>query len=463
MNEVEFYPKEVWKLAINIALSAFIYCYAISSMNSCTDNIAETLGWGSSVLLRSIFTTLYVVGSVIGTLIGAPISARIGIRRTIVMFNMLFIFASFIGIIPSNYTFGAGRLVTGIVGGVFITVPAVFINEITPDAMTGSVGSLIQHACNFAFLVSYGLGMIVPTENLEGNPSNYIWMFLIFFPAFFSLYQIYYFTKVFKYENPGWLIKQGRVDEAKSALGKIYKGSSVEAGIKRLMKEEKSQDPALTQPLIQNDPSLIQMMCSKKHSKLMRIAILLNIGQQALGNGVILLYSTKMFESMGGGKFFARFLTFVEGIVLVISGFLSILLLNRFGRKTILITGSLTIAIILMCLGFFNGIIDGGVVLNSFLIFAYFFAFIPSMGSTFWVYIGEVCNDKAISAGLTFNMSTLILLTFTFPIIDYYLGIAACFFIYAGMSLLVVVYQLLDLFETKGLTKQEIIKKLYKD
>ena len=463
MSEVEFYPKEVWKLAINIALSSFIYCYAISSMNSCTDNIAETLGWGSSYILRSIFTTIYVVGAVIGTLIGAPISARIGIRRTIIVFNMLFIFASFIGIIPSNYTFGACRFVTGIVGGVFITVPAVFINEMTPDAMAGQIGTLIQHACNLAFLVSYALGMLVPTENLEGNPSNYIWMLLIFFPAFFSVYQIYYFTKVFKYENPGWLIKQGRVDEARSALGKIYKGSSVEAGIRRLKKEETSQDSGLNQPLVQNDPSLIQMMCSKKHSKLMRIAILLNVGQQGLGNGVILLYSTKMFETMGGGKFFARFLTFIEGIVLVVAGLFSIILLNRFGRKTILITGSLSCAIILMCLGFFNGIIDGGVALNSILIFGYFFAFIPSMGATFWAYIGEVCNDKAISAGLTFNMTTLIFLTFTFPIIEFYLGIASCFFIYAGMSLLLVVYQLLDLFETKGLTKQEIIKKLYKD
>jgi SP family sugar porter-like MFS transporter len=189
----------------------------------------------------------------------------------------------------------------------------------------------------------------------------------------------------------------------------------------------------------------------------------MNVGQQTLGNDVIMLYSTNMFETMGGSKFFARFLTFILGIVLVVSGLFSNLFIRSFGRKSIIIFGSLLCAIILLCLGFFNGIIDGGVGVNAFFIFAYFAVFIPTMGATFWAYIGEICTDKAISIGLTFNIGTIIALTFTYPILDHYLGISTCFFIYAGMTLVLVVYQLLDLFETKGLTKQEIIKKVIRE
>jgi len=129
MDSKEYYPAEVWKLAINISISSFIYCFGLVSMNSCTSNINETLGWESSTLYLSLFTTLYPAGAMIGCILGAPLSNKIGIRQTIVLCNIVFILSSTVTIIPTNPTFGAGRLISGIVGGVFITVPAVFITK----------------------------------------------------------------------------------------------------------------------------------------------------------------------------------------------------------------------------------------------------------------------------------------------------------------------------------------------
>ena len=228
MASAEYFPKEVWKLAINISISSFIFCFGLVSMNSCSENISEVLEWGSSPLYLSIFTTLYPLGVMIGCLLGSPLSDKIGARRTILVCNVVFILSSTISIIPANPSFGAGRLVSGIVGGVFITVPAVFINEITPDPMTGPVGTLIQQACGIAFVLAYFLGLFVPTDNIKGNSWNYFWMFIIFFPAFVSIYQIYYFSVVFKFENPRWLIQNGREDEARRALRIVYKESSIE-------------------------------------------------------------------------------------------------------------------------------------------------------------------------------------------------------------------------------------------
>ena len=170
MEGKNYYPKKVWELSIHISISCYIYCFGISAMNTCTDNIGATLNWGDSYLMVSIFTTLFPVGTIIGSIIGAPYAIKYGAKKTIIISNFVFIIGSLSCIIPTNYTFGFGRFITGVAGGIFITVPAMFINEITPDQMTGPVGSLVNQACSFAFLSSFLFGLIVPTENLDTDP-----------------------------------------------------------------------------------------------------------------------------------------------------------------------------------------------------------------------------------------------------------------------------------------------------
>ena len=456
MASAEYFPKEVWKLAINISISSLIFCFGLVSMNSCTENISEVLGWGSCPLYLSIFTTLYPLGVMIGCLLGSPLSDRIGARRTILVCNKVFILSSTISIIPTNPSFRAGRLVSGIVGGVFIAVHAVFINEITPDPMTGPVGTLIQQACGIAFVLAYFLGLFVPTDNIKGNSWNYFWMFIIFFPAFVSIYQIYYFSVVFKFENPRWLIQNGREDEARRALRIVYKESSIETGMNRLSQSGEGKE----EYLLEKNPSIKDMLCNKTYRKMMRNSLALNIGQQTIGNDIVLIYSTKMFESMGGGKFFARVMTFILGITCLISGLIAIYVLKKAGRKTILVYGTLAITFTLLLLGLFNGVFEGGAVFGSILVFVYIFFSILSMGSVFWTYLGEVCNDKAISIGIAAAFMFMITLSFAFPFAEYYLGISYCFFILCGLSLILFVYITIDIIETNGLSKQEINQKI---
>lgn len=458
MKESDYYPKEVWKLATNISISSFIYCFSLVSMNSCTDNIAETLKWDSSAHIRSIFSTIYPVGSMIGSLLGNQIASHIGIRSTIIYSNIVFILSSLICIIPMNYTFAIGRLFTGIVGGIFITIPAVFINEITPDPMTGPVGTLIQQACSIAFLSSYMLGLLVPTEDLSSS-FNYIWMLIIIFPSIMSLYQLIYFTFIFKYENPKWLLNNKKENEARQALKKIYKDHSVDLGLKRLIEQHPTSDNK-EETLLCTTPTFKQMLCSKTYRKMMRISLALNIGQQTAGSVTVLMYSTSMFEDIGGGKFFARLMTVVMGFTVLLAGISSVFFLNYFGRKTIMTIGTLLSSICLVCLGYFSEGNGASVVASSIFIFTYIFMFTISMGATYWTYIAEVCNEKSISIGLTINFITVIIFSFLFPIITSYQGISFSFYLLSAFAFSLFIYQEIDLIETKGLTKEEIRKQI---
>lgn len=461
MDSNEYFSRsKVWSLAIHIALASFIYIIGFSAINPCMDNIGATLGWGGSNVIISLFAIIYPIGSLIGALFGTRLYSAFGGRITIIACNIVFILGSLISIIPSNYTFGAGRLITGFVGGVFITVPAILINEITPDEMTGQVGTLIQTAVNFGFLMVFLFGLVVPLDNFDNNPANYLWMLIIFFPSFFSFYQILYFVKVFKTDFPAWLIKHNREDEARQSLRFVYTEAGVEIGMKRLMPiaADNPSTNSSNEALIQTtSPSLKDIFCSKTYRKMARIMIALNMGQQTGGVTPLLLYSNRIFKNIGGSEFMARVYTVILGIVQLIFGILAIPLLKMFGRKTILVCGQALITIDLLMLGFFTGYIDGGVTFNVILVFSYFAFFIPSLGATCWAYMGEVLNEKCLSIGLAFNLGTVITLSFLFPIFNDYYGISTSMFVFCGLAFIMLIWEVLDLFETKGLTKGQII------
>ena len=463
MEDKEFYPEKVWNLAIHTSISCFISCFTITSMNSCTENIGVTLGWGDSVLMISIFTTMFPIGSILGSFIGAPISKKYGAVRTLTIFNVVNILGCIMCVIPTSFTFGLGRFITGVVGGLFVVVPAVLINEMTPDAMTGQVGTVVQQAFSLSLVSSYSLGLIVPTTDLHTDPRNYLWMLIMLTPALASLYQMIFFWRL-GCESPGWLISQGRVDDAKDVLRYVYSEKGIDRGMKRLNVHSKESDvrsDQLTEPLLEiKDPTYKQLFCSKKYRKLMRITLALNIGQQSSGSIALFLYSTTMFGEMGGGIFMARVLTVLMGVVTLIFGLIAIPMIQRFGRKTLLMSGQFLISLDLFALGATTGFIDTSIIVRAVLVYAYFAFFSFSLGSTFWAYIGEVCNAKCVSIGMTINSLSIVIISFGYPVALNALGIANCFFIFSGLAFILLIYEMVEIFETKGLTKHEIQRKV---
>lgn len=456
MEHKIFFPKKVWELAIHISISCYTYAFGISILNSCTENISATLGWDNSYIYTSIFTTLFPAGAVVGAIFGTPLSRKCGRKRVLIIFNFINILGCLVCIIPTNYTFGLGRLVTGVCGGVFITIPAVFINEITPDAMTGQVGTLVQQSGNLAYISAYIFGLCLPITNLQDNALNYIWMVGIMIPALTSCYQIFYFTKINSFESPKWLYQQGRFEEAKKSLSFVYTPQGIEIGLHRLQNTALIDEDITEKLIVKPGPTYKEIFFSSRFRKMLRISLLLNIGQQASGSMVIRIYSTSMFETMGGNRFMARVLTVLMGFTTLLSGLLTLPLIKKYGRKPLLMIGQVLICIDLFSLGALNGFFQVNVIYRAVLVYCYFGFISIALGSTFWAYIGEVCNDKCIGIGVATNLLMIVILSFMFPIVQNFVNISYCFYFFSGLALVLLVYESIEVFETKGLTKQEI-------
>lgn len=329
-----------------------------------------------------------------------------------------------------------------------------FINEMTPDKMTGQVGTLIQQAGNTAFISSYILGLAMPISDLESNSYNYLWMLIIIFPSILCLYQIYFFTKEFPYESPAWLLANGHHDKALETFSYVYYPEYAHKGIERLTPPANSSD---NNSLINLYHSTYKdVLCKSKFRKMLRISMVLNIGQQISGSMMMRIYATKIFEDIGGGKRFAQIFTVIAGVVSLTGSITTIFLLKRFGRKTLLIAGQIGMSLVFLSLALLGDYTDSTPEIKALFIFIYFGFLSISLGPTFWAYIGEVCNDKCISIGFSLNLVSVMILSFAYPIAQAKLGVSFCFYALSLMCVCLLIYEIIEIFETKGLSKQQI-------
>ena len=447
-----FAQRRIWIMDIHIVIASFIFLYTMGVFNPSQLNISASLDWGSNESLYiTLFSSFVPVGALVGTIITGYLIDRFGRRTTVMWIDWVYIIGTVILVMPSTATFAIGRLITGCSAGIFMTIGPIYVTEVTPEAMMSKVGPIIVIANNLGLLVAYGLGLALPTDNFKDDPFNYWWLFMYIFPAAVCLYQFFYFKFYCKYDTPQYYMGRNMQREASLALGLSYTNEGMEGGLRRLNSEIQGKFGT------GDKPTVLSLFTLKRFRKMMRVGSALCILNQLTGMGAIIFYSTLIFSKLGGGIFLSRLLTFIMGIVNLISAFFSILLLEWFGRKTLMISGQILICADLVLLGVFSGYADGGVEAPAIFVIIFFLFFTYSMAATLWMYVAEVLNDQVLSVCCIMNMATTVLITFIFPTAVETVGINNSFLFFAFCMFFGAIYSWFELIETKGKDKEEIL------
>ena len=447
-----FETRKIWIVDLHIVIDAFLFLYTLGVFNPCQDNVAASLGWGSNKdSYTTLFSSLVPVGALVGTALTAPLIDRFGRRSTTMGTDIFYALGTVILVMPSTVTFGIGRFLTGLGAGLFMTIGPIHITEMTPEAMMAKAGPLIVIVGNVGLMTAYGLGLALPTSDFENDPFNYWWLFMFILPAVIAMYQFCYFKFICKHDTPQYYMGKNMHEEATKALGLTYTQSGMTGGLRRLNSDIRGKFGTGAKP------SLVSLFISKRFRKMMRVGCMLGILYQLSGLTAILFYSTSIFNQLGGGIFLSRLLTFIMGVVSLISSIFSVFLLKSFGRKTLLVSGQLFLAIDLLLLGLFSGYISGGVSAPSILIIGFFSFFSYSLGATLWLYVGEVLNDQILSVCCVMCMAAAVLISFLFPSAVTGIGINNVFLIFSGLMFLGACYSMVDFIETKGKDKEQIL------
>jgi sugar porter (SP) family MFS transporter len=395
-------------------------------------------GWAVSVVL---------IGCMFGAGISGTISDRIGRKRFMLVSAVLFLVSAVGCALPRTIAeFVVFRFIGGLgIGSASILAP-LYISEIAPARIRGALVSVNQLAIVTGILLAY----FVNWAFAGVGPSNWRWMY-----AAGALPSVIFFILLLRVpESPRWLVKQGRESEALGVLSRVNTADLAAAEVL-----------SIKETLVMEKGSLAELFRPGFRRALL-IAVVLAILQQITGINAVLYYAPRIFERAGFTRMSAIGQSTIVGFVNILFTIVAIVLVDRIGRKPLLLTaaGGMGISLLLLGAAFRSQAFSGPLILGLILLYIAFFAM--AMGPIVWVVMAEIFPTRM--RGSAMAIATVILwvsdfaVTLSFPVIADRLNESTAFWLYAAMCAVDFVFMFFFLPETKGKTLEEIEKRWIK-
>lgn len=387
------------------------------------------------------------IGCIPGALLAGRLADLFGRKKLMIVTALLYIIAALgSGISGSFDELLAYRFIGGIAIGMASTLAPIYISEIAPPAFRGRLGMLQQLAIVLGILVSFISNYLIVRSPFSFlNEGNY-WRYML--AAAFIPSLIFFLLLLLIPESPRWLILKNRIAQSKIIFGKVY-GSDVAEEQVNLIKEDIAVQGA----------AKIRDVFSPRFKKVVIIGLVFASIAQLTGINIIFYYAPLIFEKtkVGGSVLFQTLLT---GIVNLIFTIIAFWLIDRVGRKKLLLMGSCVMGACMFVLGwlFLRNYLQNYFVLAA--VFIYIAGFACSWGAVLWVYVAEIFPNKvrgtATSVAVFGNWVANSIVSLTFPLMLSGLGTANTFFIYGVINISMIAFVSRFVFETKGVALEKI-------
>ena len=394
-----------------------------------------------------LVVSILIVGCMIGAFSVGKISDKIGRRNTLIFTSLLFLISAIgSGFATSSSMLMVARLIGGIaVGGVSVVIPT-FISEISPAKTRGTLGTMNQLGIVIGILLAYVFDFYM-VENSDG------WRWMLASPAFvaipFALLLITSFP-----ESPRWLILKGQNDKAKKILQKMIGTEAADLEYKTILTNiQEGQRNG-------GHKSSLSSLFKGKLGKVLFIGIMLAALQQITGINAIVAYAPTIFQQTGVGGDIALLQSILVGVVNFVFTLVAVWLIDKVGRKVLLVSGAMGMVLSLTYLvfAFLTNHLDGIGVTIAILAYIAFFA--ASLAPVMWVVTSEIYPNKI--RGIAMSVSTAVSWVCTFLTVQFFpwmlnhLGGAYTFGVFLFFSLFALLFIIFRIPETKGKSLEEI-------
>ena len=391
--------------------------------------------------MQGAVTASVLLGAVVGAAASGSLNDRFGRRVMLIAAALLFGAGAVLTALAATVSvLVAGRVVVGVGIGVASYTSPLYISESAPARVRGALVSTSQLAITVGIVVAYLV------DYAFAHPGGWRWMFgLAIVPAVLLAAGMIVLP-----DSPRSLVNRGLTGEAEAVLRRIQ-GEA---------REEKRVDE------IETSLERQQARWSDLLSPGLRIALAVGLGlavfQQFVGINTVIYYAPTIFQSAGFGSDAVAILATVGvGVVNVVMTVVAMALLDRVGRRPLLLVGIAGMVASLAAMGVdFRLPPDqrGWIAVVSLMV--YVAAFAISLGPIFWLMISEIyptrVRGRAMSLATFANWGSNLLVTFTFPLLIAALGGSATFWIYGAMGILAWIFCYRLVPETKGRTLEEI-------
>jgi len=436
MQKNNFNNKYILGISFIPALGGYLFGFDFAVISGALPFLQKQ--FGLDAYWEGFATGSLAIGAMIGCLIAGSLSEAKGRRKGLLLAAAIFTLSSLaMAFSGSRDVFIGARCIAGIGVGMASMLSPIYISEISPAHLRGRmvainqltivIGILITNIVNYSFR-NYGDDAWRWMFGLGAIPSG------LFFLGAWGLP-----------ESPRWLIKAGRQEEATKILTKIGGADFAAQSLQ-----------SIQQSLTGNTKLNYGALLKKAALPAVLIGIGLAVFQQLCGINVVFNYTPRIFESIGASQDDQLLQTvFIGGVNLVFT-LLAMLLVDKLGRKPLMLIGALALAVLYILV--VNMLAAGSANVSWFLLAA-IGTYAMTLAPVTWVLIAEIFPNRIRTAATTVAVISLwlayFILVFTFPILFNRLK-DATFYIYAAICLLGLLFVWFNVKETKGKTLEEL-------
>jgi sugar porter (SP) family MFS transporter len=460
----EYNLKFLWLVCLVAAMGGFLFGYDWVVIGGAKPfyepffNLTspEMKGWGTSSAL---------IGCIFGAISCFSLSDKYGRKRLLLLSGFLFMASAVGTALAADFIwFNIFRIMGGFGIGIALLLSPMYIAEMSPPNMRGKFVSVNQLMVMIGILMAQLANWQISLLDTEmpGNATEEIirqswngqmgwrWMFGVeFFPAL-----LFFLLMIIMPESVRWLVKNGQDTKAQMILTKIGGRNYAQKELTAVKETLSGGEVGQVDFSMLLKPSLL---------KILMLGIFLAILQQWCGMNVIFYYAADIFKAAGYDMKQMMLQIVVIGTVMVASVVMTIFVVDRIGRKTLMLFGTGALAVIYVIEGYFFSLdVQGApiVLLTLGSVFVYSLTLAPVV----WVILSEIFPNRIRGAAMSVAAVALWIgnfsLTFTFPMIKESLGWTLNFWLYAVVCILGFIVLAVKLPETKGKSLEEIEHKL---
>ncbi|HWV78727.1 MAG TPA: sugar porter family MFS transporter [Isoptericola sp.] len=457
-------------LAFAAAVGGFLFGFDSSVINGAVDAIEGQFDLNSTV--TGLVVAIALLGCALGAWSGGKLADRWGRTHVMVLGAVLFFVSSILSAIAwSAWDLAIWRFMAGVGIGIASVIAPAYIAEIAPAAMRGRLGSLQQLAITVGIFAALLSDQILATA--AGSAANELWfgweawrwMFLVaVIPA-----AVYGILALRMPESPRYLVTKGREDEARTVLASVLGPDE--------HPDERIGEIRRSIAMDEENAELGSLKGDRFGLKpIVWVGIVMAIFQQFVGINVIFYYSTTLWQAVGFDESQAFLVSTITAVTNVAVTFIAIALIDKVGRRPLLLIGSagMAVSLGLMAVCFTQATGSGDaislpdpwsiialVAANAFVVF-----FGATWGPLMWVLLGEMFPNRiraaALGVGAAANWIANFAITLTFPPMLDTFGPAIPYLMYCVFAVLSFFFVLGKIPETKGVELEDMAGEAYK-
>jgi sugar porter (SP) family MFS transporter len=393
---------------------------------------------------------LLTFGCLVGALFTGTFTEKFGRKNVMITTAVLYIVSALgCALAESATMLIVFRILSGLaVGGTSVVVP-MYISEIAPAHNRGRLVSFNQFAITIGIVLAYIFDYL-----LIGFGEN-AWRYMLVVPGVFGILYLFFLVTKFP-ESPRWLLAHGKKDAAIKVLTNIGGQSLVTTELpemeKALIAEQKKEKMSFGE------------LFKGKTGKIVLIGTLIAALQQITGINAVIMFSPEIFKAAGSAQGDSVMQAMIVGLVNFLMTIVALWLVDKRGRKTLLLWGAvgMIVSLAYLTFEFAKPVQNGAGVLVALLVYISFFA--ASFAPVMWVIISEIYPNRIKGLAMSFSTAVSWLCTFLTiyfaPVIQGSLGLSYLFGIFGVFSIIAFVFVKIWIPETKGKSLEQIEQEL---